>query len=218
MYPNEYSEKPLLEKLIMLRDGLVKNGEDNEYTALLTKWINNINDPKTLEEIDNTLYYKMDIHFDYYDTSPMFSYLNSYWSSAEQNNKNLDFFLPRKDTKLEMKKKYTAIINSAKKCLSLIGQSAEFERESKVLALNLKWIYDNMVRHPSADLQVAANFYRLSLHVDNADGLNDVVNFFEDSVNQKMFDYISGFSDNFIIQPSWSNLYSVTSSISKRRS
>ncbi len=218
MFKNEYSDKPLLEKLIILRDGLIKNGENNEYTDLLTKWIDNIDDPNIAKEMDEALYYKVDPRFDLYDTSPMFSYLDNYWFSGEQKKKNLDFFLPKKDPKNEMKKKYVNIVDSAKKCLELIGQDeAEFKKESTLLATNLKWFYDNMIRHPSADRQIAANFYRLSLHVDNVDGLKDIIDFFNESLNEKILDYVSTFGDSFIIQPSWSHLSGIVFSISQRR-
>ncbi len=200
----------LLKNLTILRDGLIKNGEDNEFTNKLTEWINNINDIETIKDINASLQYKIDPRFDYYDMSPMFSYLNTYWGDGESNKKSLQAFFPRKDKQTELKEVFDDIKNKATHCLELLEQtSQDFDSLQKDLAAALKKLYDRMIEHRDIDRQIAADLYRLSLHTTEKEGLNDIISHFDMNRNQKTLNYILGFCDWLILNNHWCDIHQV---------
>ena len=198
----------LLESLTLLKNGLIKNGEDNIFTDKMTEWINNIDSIDTIKDIAKNMQFKTNPRGDYYDTTPMFNYLSTFWSYGEHNKKDLTAFYPRKDERAELQKVFIEIKEKAAQCLSLLNQDqAKLDSEQKSLSYNIRKLYDTMLRIYTFDPQKAANVCRLSLHTAEENGLKEIIEYFDESKNKQMLEYILDFSKHFIIQNQWCNLH-----------
>ncbi len=203
-----FDSSQLLEALTLLRDGLVKNGEQNKHVEKMSKWIENIDSIDTIKDIAENMHYKIDPRCDYYDTTEMFDYLTGYWASGEYNKKDLTAFYPIKDERVELKKVFADIKAVAEKCIELfkVDQSS-FEKEQNSLSQKIRKLYDTMLRIRSFDPQRAANVCRLSLHTAEIDGLKEIAEYFDIAKNSDALEYILNFCKHFIYQNHWGNLH-----------
>ena len=203
-----FDSSQLLKDLTLLRDGLVKNGEQNKHIEKMSSWIENIDSIDTIKDIAENMHYKIDPRCDYYDTTEMFVYLTNYWTNGEYNKKDLSAFYPIKDAYVELKQVFADIKADAEKCIGLFGNNqGDFDREQNSLSQRIRKLCDTMLRIYTFDPQKAANVCRLSLHTAEIDGLKEIIEYFDIDKNNDALEYILNFCKHFIYQNHWGDLH-----------